>query len=44
MAIGSTLGGYGGARLARKSAPAAVERVVVLVGILLTVLLAWRSL
>ena len=43
LAEGAVLGGYGGARLAKRVDPAVVRGVVIAVGCLLTAWFFWRS-
>ena len=43
MIVGAVLGGYGGARLAKRVDPAVVRGVVIAVGCLLTAWFFWRS-
>lgn len=44
LAIGATLGGYGGARFARVIGQEKARAAVVVIGLLVTVLLAWQQL
>jgi hypothetical protein len=44
MALGAVAGGWTGAQLAQKSSHRGVERAVVIIGVALTVVLAWRVL